>query len=1229
VNSRKLLITLIAALACMAALPSLASALTITVDDDRAQCPLADEITLTAAVAAAANGDTVKVCAGTYTVPGGPAPSSGLKIEKNISIAGAGADKVFVEPVQGSGSMAQVAPNPRDEYGNVITVRRRLIELYDVSISGLTVRAGDVPVEAGITMTDVVTGTISGVKVEGIVPVTGPGTGAFEPPAALADHGQGIVVANTIEKTSNVTTITGSSVSGFNSTGILVDNRLLSGSGQVTGESVVTAKITNTKVTGAGASSPIGQTGVEAWGSGARIQITKSKISGVGKADGSAAAVELHGVDLANSVVGGSEANANDLTENLYGATNVAYDGSAALTALNATGNFWGTTVTADPTPVPLVGANVTTAPVAELAPAAPTIAPAVDNLPTAQWDTSPANGSGVPVGVAIPLAVVAGDDFGVKQVEFKANTTSLGIAATPTLLGERVYKGSWTPSEAQAGTTVTISAVVTDSGGQTSQIQLNIGVEGKPKFTASPTITGLTSGYATIGKALTCNPGSASGYPAPTYSYSWTVNGVAAGTATNTYTPVSGDSGKKVVCSVTATNKLGSASAGSGQALVASVPKLASPAVLSGYTGSYALVGDELTCAAGAASGDPLPSVTYAWKQGEVTLPVTTATYTVLSGDVGSSLSCTVTATSAGGTATSTASVTAGAPPSFAGTPGEISGTSSGYAVVGKALTCASGEPAGFPVPTVTYTWKAGATTVGTNAATYTPVSGDAGKAITCTVKIANALNSAEATGSSVPVQVAPKITTAAKITGYTGTYALVGQELTCSAVASGDPAPALSYAWKRGEVTLPVTTATYTVVGFDVGSSLSCTVTAASAAGSATSSASVTAGAAPTFAGTAGSIGGATSGYVTVGKTLTCTTGNPTGFPVPTVTYVWKAGETSVGTSATYSPTVSEIGKEVTCTVKIANTLGSTETTGAAVKVADPPAFTAAAEISGASGVLAEVGDPLVCAATAAGDPAPGVSYQWLRDGAAIAGADASTYTVETADEGHELTCKATASSLAGSVSSSDTVGVGGPPGGGVPVLSGLAKVGSVLTCAPGTWAGIPKPQLSYQWLLNGAPIAGATGSSYTTTLADVGGKVTCEVTATTELGSVKATSTELTVAAASAAAVPPVGAGKVSGKVASLATVTCDVGPCTVSGPTEAKVKIGKVTYKVKLIYPGTLDSGATGVVTVKLTKAAKKALAKAGKSRKLTVTLTITGGGSSTSQAFSLSLKAPKK
>ncbi|HZO05019.1 MAG TPA: Ig-like domain-containing protein, partial [Solirubrobacterales bacterium] len=600
-TSRKFIATLVVALLGLAALPSLASALTITVDDDRVQCPLADETSLTAAVAVAANGDTVKICAGTYNVPGGPAPSSGLKIEKNINLAGAGSDKVFIQPTQGSGSMAQATPNPRDEYGNVITVRRRLIELYDVSISGLTVRAGNVPVEAGIAMIDVVTGTISSVKVEGIVPTTGgnnpkplPGTGAYAPeiesvPNPLSQYGNAVIVANTIEQTQNTTTITGSqfgsTTSGFNATGVLVDSRRLSGTEPVGNKSTVTANIVNTRINGAGGVQPIGQTGVEAWGSGATVKLTKSKIAEVGKADGSAAAVEMHGVDLVNSVIGGSEADRNDLTANAYGATNVAFDGSAAAASLKAGGNFWGTTTSAG---VPLVGPNVDTEPTMPTAPAGPTLAPIADQLPIIEWEVKPVEGTVFAPGTSIPLAAVARDDFGVRTVEFRANGGTVSTAPTPPLLGERVYSGSWTPTAGYAGE-VTISAVAVDANNLTSEVKVKVLVEGKPHFTAAPAITGF-SGYASVGKPLTCSTGAAPAYPVPTYTYAWTVAGAPVGTDSPTYTPVAADQGKKVVCTVKATNSFGSATSASGQVPVAKEPTFASPATITGgNTGVYA----------------------------------------------------------------------------------------------------------------------------------------------------------------------------------------------------------------------------------------------------------------------------------------------------------------------------------------------------------------------------------------------------------------------------------------------------------------------------------------------------------------------------------------------------------------------------------------------------------------------------------------------------------------
>ena len=64
--------------------------------------------------------------------------------------------------------------------------------------------------------------------------------------------------------------------------------------------------------------------------------------------------------------------------------------------------------------------------------------------------------------------------------------------------------------------------------------------------------------------------------------------------------------------------------------------------------------------------------------------------------------------------------------------------------------------------------------------------------------------------------------------------------------------------------------------------------------------------------------------------------------------------------------------------------------------------------------------------------------------------------------------------------------------------PTLSGTPRVGRVLTAGTTTW-GPGAVATSYRWLRNGAPIAGATGASYTLTAADLGRKVSVRVTGT----------------------------------------------------------------------------------------------------------------------------------
>jgi hypothetical protein len=62
--------------------------------------------------------------------------------------------------------------------------------------------------------------------------------------------------------------------------------------------------------------------------------------------------------------------------------------------------------------------------------------------------------------------------------------------------------------------------------------------------------------------------------------------------------------------------------------------------------------------------------------------------------------------------------------------------------------------------------------------------------------------------------------------------------------------------------------------------------------------------------------------------------------------------------------------------------------------------------------------------------------LAYQWLRDGSEIAGANAGTYTVQEADQGHAIACEVTATNTAGEASAESApvdVPVATPPGGG----------------------------------------------------------------------------------------------------------------------------------------------------------------------------------------------------
>lgn len=68
--------------------------------------------------------------------------------------------------------------------------------------------------------------------------------------------------------------------------------------------------------------------------------------------------------------------------------------------------------------------------------------------------------------------------------------------------------------------------------------------------------------------------------------------------------------------------------------------------------------------------------------------------------------------------------------------------------------------------------------------------------------------------------------------------------------------------------------------------------------------------------------------------------------------------------------------------------------------------------------------------------------------------------------------------------------------------PHVSGLAKVGEVLSCTTGTWIGTGITY-TYRWLQNNTPIIGATSSDYTVRIGDLNNEISCLVGASNASG------------------------------------------------------------------------------------------------------------------------------
>ena len=221
-------VALVAATGLMA-LASSADAATLSVDDDGDECPSAAYSSVQDAVDAADPGDTVTLCEGTYTEGSGAPGTNAVTITKDLTIKGAGADLVTIQPTRSTASGGQIAagsPVIRDNVGNIVAAVGGSSSPITVNLSGVSVRGNGVYSEVGVLYLDA-QGTISRSRVTDVV--TSEGSGAFAQTGGFRSNNFGWGVAHVTAASSappanptRMLTLDKTRVDRFNRGGVLV-----------------------------------------------------------------------------------------------------------------------------------------------------------------------------------------------------------------------------------------------------------------------------------------------------------------------------------------------------------------------------------------------------------------------------------------------------------------------------------------------------------------------------------------------------------------------------------------------------------------------------------------------------------------------------------------------------------------------------------------------------------------------------------------------------------------------------------------------------------------------------------------------------------------------------------------------------------------------------------------------------------------------------------------------
>ncbi|WP_315900559.1 calcium-binding protein [Maritimibacter alkaliphilus] len=687
----------------------------------------------------------------------------------------------------------------------------------------------------------------------------------------------------------------------------------------------------------------------------------------------------------------------------------------------------------------------------------------------------------------------------------------------------------------------VTITATDTLNGRVTATVEWTI-----RNVNAAPTGGVTIEGTAAEGEILTADVSTLADVDGlGDLTYAWTRDGsVIPGAGTASYTLTAADIGARIAVRVSYTDGFGTAESATSAATAAVLNVNATP------TGGISIAGtptegQTLTAVTGSlGDGDGLGTLQYQWLRDGLAIDgATGTTYQLDDDDIGARITLRVSYTDGQGTEESLASPATSAVRNVNDAPtGSV--TIEGTAAEGEVLnanitTLADGDGLGVPA----FQWLRDGTAIsGATGAGYTLGADDIGARISVRVSYTDGHGTAErltsaATAAVVNTNDAPE--------GEVVIRGEVAQGSTLTAdtstLSDGDGVGTLSYQWLRdGTAISGATGGTYGLVVADIGHEISVRVSYTD--------------------------GGDTAESVTSAVTDPVVSGNilPTGSPVITGTaaqgqtlsvdtssiadengltpfrYQWLRDGTSIegATGGSYTLTGTDIGARITVRVSYTDGIGTAESLTSAATNAVADTNDAPQGRPSITGTATQ--GQLLTADTSAISDADGLgafSYQWLRDGSAIAGATGQSYRPVQADVDQTLTVRVSYTDGLGTAESVTSAATGtvanvNDPVTGAPVITGAATRGAELgvdTSALRDADGFATP-LFYEWNRDGSFIMGQRGATYTVTAADEGADITVTVYYTDGYGTVeRVTSAAL---AADAGNHAPTGAPEVSG-------------------------------------------------------------------------------------------------